>query len=135
MLAITWSLVSCSDPSCSPTGLCSFPEVEPSVERIDATTGRQTAQPRPVPKAVTISVKVSWPPSLTSWYSSARDIAKCSHMAVETVMPERSSSLFKSLVRVGTQERSEEHTVTWPMLLQPWPVTELRKLPAPPLLP
>src|SRR5690625_5722611 len=116
MLAITWSLVACTGPGWPRAGLCSCPEVEPSVERIDATTGRQTAQPRPVPKAVTISVKVSWPPSLTSWYSSARDIAKCSHMAVETVMPERSSSLFKSLVRVGTQEphtvpaRSEEHT-------------------------
>src|SRR5690349_24237696 len=49
-----------------------------SVERIDATVGRHTAQPRPVPCAATTSENVRSPSSRTSRYRAARDIAKCS---------------------------------------------------------
>ena len=103
---MTWSLVSCNEPSWRP-GLCRRPD-GPSVARIEATTGRHTLQPRPVPKAATTSLKVPRPASWTSSNRSARGTSKCSHRARETVMPVFSSSWFRILVSVGTHE---PHTV------------------------
>src|SRR5699024_10589164 len=67
-----------------------------------------------------------------------RDIVKCSHMALETVMPERSSCLFSSLVTVGMQEPhtvpAVVHSLTSPMVVQPCSETEARMVPAATLL-
>ncbi len=130
---MTWSLVSWS-AACSPSRTCP----RRSVERIDATVGRQTAQPRPVPCAATISENVRSPSSRTMRYNAARDIAKCSHSASETVTPARDSSPFSSLVSAGTHD---PHTVpavvqslTCPIVRQPCSVTAARTVPASTLL-
>ena len=102
--------------------------------------GRQTAQPRPapVPCAATTSVKVSWPPSSTSLYSSAREWSKCSHSARETSMPLLASSWFSSFVSDGTQEPhtvpAVVHSLIAPIVWQPCSLTAWRTVPAETLL-
>jgi hypothetical protein len=50
-------------------------------------TGLQMSQPRPVPKRVMISLKVRSSLTMTAVKSCARDIATCSHSAVDRVTP------------------------------------------------
>ena len=76
----------------------------PRLERIEATTGRQMSQPRPVPCAAMISLNVRSPVTRTMSKSWARLTAKCSQSALLTSTPDFSSSVVISFLTSGRQE-------------------------------
>ena len=98
-LAITWSLVSCSDAR-SPSRTWPVPREA----RIEPITGLQMSQPRPVPCRPMISLNVVSPCTRTTSKSWARDSSKCSHSAVLTSTPDFSSSVVTSCLTSGRQE-------------------------------
>ena len=71
---------------------------------MEATAGLQTSQPRPVPKRARMSSKERSCSTRTASKSSARDSAKCSHSALETVIPDLVSSDSSSFFSTGTQD-------------------------------
>ena len=68
----------------------------PSEDRIEATTGRQMSQPRPVPCAPMISLKVRSPVTETMSKSWARLNSKCSQSALLTVDARTSPARWSS---------------------------------------
>ncbi len=94
-LARNRSLVSCR-PACSPSSTCPVA----SEARIEATTGLQMSQPRPLPYPAISWEKVLIPVARTTSNSSARDCSKCSHRALDCTTPHSSSSCLS----MGTHE-------------------------------
>src|SRR5215217_3628913 len=110
----------------------------PSDDRMEATVGRQMSQPRPVPCAPMMSLKLRSPVTRITSNSCARLSSKCSHRAALAVMPLFSSSADISCLTSGRHEPqlvpALVHAFTAPMSLQPSHETDSLTVPAVTLL-
>ena len=101
-------------------------------------TGLQMSQPRPDPKRVMISLKVRSPLTVTALNSSARDIATCSHSAVDRATPARAISAPMIFFTRGMHDPHEVparvHALTAATSWHWWSVTAPRTAPAVTLL-
>src|SRR6187431_2077285 len=70
---------------------------------MDATTGLQMSQPRPLPCLAIVSSKVLSSPMRTRWNNCWRVYGKCSHIDVLTLTPRFFSSALRIWVTSGVQ--------------------------------